>query len=49
MSDESDFDRGLQIRREVLGDAFVDANLADTDDFMMTFQHLVTELARARA
>lgn len=49
MSDDSDFDRGLQIRREVLGDAFVDANLADTDDFMMAFQHLVTELAWARA
>jgi 4-carboxymuconolactone decarboxylase len=49
MSDESDFENGLRIRREVLGDAFVDANLAGADDFMMTFQHLVTELAWARA
>ena len=49
MNDEAAFDAGLQIRREVLGDAFVDANLAGSDDFMMTFQHLVTELAWARA
>lgn len=49
MSDESAFDAGLHIRREVLGDAYVDANLAGSDDFMMTFQHLVTELAWARA
>ena len=44
-----DFDRGLRIRREVLGDEFVDANLAESDPFMMTFQHLVTELAWGRA
>jgi 4-carboxymuconolactone decarboxylase len=44
-----DFDRGLRIRREVLGDEFVDANLSGSDAFMMTFQHLVTELAWGRA
>jgi alkylhydroperoxidase/carboxymuconolactone decarboxylase family protein YurZ len=44
-----DFDTGLSIRREVLGDEFVDANLAGSDEFMMTFQHLVTELAWGRA
>ena len=49
MTSESEFDKGLKIRRDVLGDAFVDANLAGSDDFMMTFQHLVTELAWARA
>jgi 4-carboxymuconolactone decarboxylase len=49
MTDESEFDKGLKIRREVLGDAFVDANLAGTNGFMMVFQHLVTELAWARA
>lgn len=49
MSDESAFDAGLRIRREVLGDAYVDANLAGSDAFMMTFQHLVTELAWGRA
>jgi len=43
------FEAGLRIRREVLGDEFVDANLAGSDEFMMTFQHLVTELAWARA
>lgn len=49
MTEGSDFERGLQIRRDVLGDAFVDANLSSADEFMMTFQHLVTDLAWARA
>ena len=49
MGDDSAFERGLRIRREVLGDDFVDANLAGADDFMMEFQRLVTELAWARA
>jgi 4-carboxymuconolactone decarboxylase len=49
MSDSEDFERGLRIRREVLGDEFVDANLSGSDEFMMTFQHLVTELAWGRA
>ena len=44
-----DFDKGLRIRREVLGDELVDANLSGSDAFMMTFQHLVTELAWGRA
>ncbi len=43
------FEAGLRIRREVLGDEFVDANLAGSDTFMMAFQHLVTELAWGRA
>jgi len=34
--------RASSLRRQVLGDAFVDANLAESDDFMMTFQELVT-------
>jgi 4-carboxymuconolactone decarboxylase len=43
---ESDlFERGLQVRREVLGTEYVDANLADTDEFMMAFQRVVTEWA----
>ena len=46
---DSAFDAGLHIRREVLGDEFVDANLAGADEFMMTFQRLVTELAWGRA
>jgi 4-carboxymuconolactone decarboxylase len=48
-TEDSAFEAGLRIRREVLGDEFVDANLAGADEFMMTFQHLVTELAWARA
>ena len=36
------FERGLQARREVLGAEYVDANLADTDEFMMAFQRVVT-------
>jgi 4-carboxymuconolactone decarboxylase len=42
---ESDlFDRGIQIRREALGADYVDANLANADEFMMRFQRVVTEL-----
>ena len=39
------FEEGMRVRREVLGDEYVDANLAGSDDFMMTFQNLVTEIA----
>ena len=45
MTETDLFDRGLQVRREVLGVEYVDANLTDTDDFMMTFQRIVTEWA----
>jgi 4-carboxymuconolactone decarboxylase len=44
MTDHDLFERGLRIRREVLGDAYVDANLDSADDFMSTFQELVTEI-----
>jgi 4-carboxymuconolactone decarboxylase len=37
--------KGLETRRQVLGAKYVDANLTGSDDFMMTFQHAVTELA----
>lgn len=36
---------GLDTRRQVLGREYVDANLAESDDFMMSFQDAVTELA----
>ncbi|MBV8373192.1 MAG: carboxymuconolactone decarboxylase family protein [Acetobacteraceae bacterium] len=39
------FDKGLEVRREVLGNEYVDANLAGADDFLMSFQRLVTEWA----
>jgi 4-carboxymuconolactone decarboxylase len=37
------FDKGLAVRREVLGAAYVDNSLKATNDFMMSFQHMVTE------
>lgn len=37
------FDRGQKIRREVLGDQFVDRAVANTDDFNREFQALVAE------
>ena len=37
------FEKGLAVRREVLGADYVNANLADTDEFMMGFQRVVTE------
>ena len=42
MSDEALFDKGLPIRREVLGAEYVDGSLARADDFMMPFQRLTT-------
>lgn len=43
MSESELFERGLHVRREVLGSEYVDANLAEADDFMMAFQRIVTE------
>jgi 4-carboxymuconolactone decarboxylase len=37
------YDEGLEIRREVLGDAYVDRALAAADDFNGPMQELVTE------
>ena len=37
------FDKGLATRREVLGDAYVDASLAKADEFSMEMQELVTQ------
>src|SRR5882724_12728872 len=45
MSDDELFERGIEKRKEVLGAKYVEANLAGSDDFMMTFQRAVTELA----
>lgn len=49
MPDRDTYLKGLAIRREVLGDAYVDDNLAQADEFMMTFQRLVTEQVWGRA
>ena len=38
--DKAMIDRGMAVRREVLGDAYVDRALAEADDFSMPFQEL---------
>jgi 4-carboxymuconolactone decarboxylase len=45
MADSDLFEKGLKKRRQVLGEKYVDANIAGSDEFMMTFQRAVTELA----
>lgn len=37
------YDKGMKIRREVVGDSYVDASLKAADDFSMPMQELVTE------
>ena len=37
------FEQGLAVRREVLGAAYVDNSIKAANDFMMSFQHMVTE------
>ena len=44
MTDEL-FDQGLKVRREVMGDAFVDKALSNQNDFNQDLQQLVTEVA----
>ena len=41
----SDYDKGLEIRREVLGDEYVDAALARQDEFTAPFQDFITRYA----
>jgi 4-carboxymuconolactone decarboxylase len=42
MTDEL-YERGLKIRREVVGAAYVDKSLAEADDFTRPLQELVTK------
>jgi 4-carboxymuconolactone decarboxylase len=42
MNDEL-FERGLEIRKSVLGAEFVEKSIANADDFTMPLQRLVTE------
>ena len=44
MSDET-YDRGMGVRREVLGDAHVDGAIARTTEFTADFQDLITRYA----
>jgi 4-carboxymuconolactone decarboxylase len=40
---QEQYDKGLQVRREVMGDAYVDRALNAADDFSRPMQELVTE------
>lgn len=39
------YEKGLKARKQVLGAEYVEASLSSADEFMMTFQQAVTELA----
>ena len=41
--DKETFERGLAVRRKVLGKAYVDAALQNADDFNRPFQEFLTE------
>jgi len=41
--DDDLYERGMAVRRQVLGDAYVDKATASIDDFNRDFQRLVTE------
>jgi 4-carboxymuconolactone decarboxylase len=41
--DQNTYDKGREIRAAVLGEAYVNAAMADADDFNKPFQDLVTE------
>uniref|UniRef100_UPI0031018C74 carboxymuconolactone decarboxylase family protein n=1 Tax=Neorhizobium sp. EC2-8 TaxID=3129230 RepID=UPI0031018C74 len=40
---EDMFEKGLALRRQVLGSEYVDKSLANANDFMMSFQRITTE------
>ena len=44
-SGDEAYERGMRVRREVLGDAHVDAAIARTTDFTADFQELITTQA----
>ena len=41
--DKDTYDRGMAIRRKTLGDAYVDRQTANADDFNRDFQRIVTQ------
>jgi 4-carboxymuconolactone decarboxylase len=43
MSESEQFEKGLKVRRKVLGADYVDSSIAKADDFMMAFQRITTE------
>lgn len=40
---DSEYEKGMQIRREVLGDAYVENSLKNATEFTLPMQQLVTE------
>nr|CEL21884.1 4-carboxymuconolactone decarboxylase [Kibdelosporangium sp. MJ126-NF4]CTQ92664.1 4-carboxymuconolactone decarboxylase (EC 4.1.1.44) [Kibdelosporangium sp. MJ126-NF4] len=45
MNDEERYERGMRVRREVLGDEHVDRSIARTDDVTRDFQDYITRNA----
>ena len=43
MADETLYNKGMAVRRQVLGNEYVDKATADADDFNRDFQRLVTQ------
>ncbi len=43
MAESEQFEKGLKVRRQVLGPDYVDGSIAKADDFMMAFQRITTE------
>jgi 4-carboxymuconolactone decarboxylase len=43
--EDSAYDRGMQIRREILGDEYVDAAVGRTTEFTADFQDFITRYA----
>jgi 4-carboxymuconolactone decarboxylase len=43
VADEQLYEKGMKVRRQVLGDAYVDKASANVDDFNREFQRLVTQ------
>ena len=41
--DQDLYDKGMKVRRQVLGDAYVDKASANVDDFNREFQRIVTQ------
>ena len=46
--DKALYDRGMTMRRKVLGDEYVDRAVANTDDFNRQFQELLNDLLLGR-
>jgi len=49
VTDRDSYELGMRRRRDVLGDEYVDANLAGADELTRTFQELVTVQVWGRA